>query len=119
MVKVYAALVKKGLKTINEVPANIRAEVAAITHRPEAVLEALRCARNAVRMCNASAGAMLAVKLILVILAGAGGITIWFAAAFELIATLFVKIFSASAYDEKSLERFSKKTDTNRKEKAE
>lgn len=96
-----------------------RAEVAAITQRPEAVLEALRCARNAVRMCNASAGAMLAVKLILVILAGAGVITIWFAAAFELIATLFVKIFSASAYDEKSLERFSKKTDTNRKEKAE
>lgn len=27
MVKVYAALVKKGLKTINEVPENIRAEV--------------------------------------------------------------------------------------------
>lgn len=30
MVKVYAALVKKGLKTINEVPANIRAEVATL-----------------------------------------------------------------------------------------
>lgn len=30
MVKVYAALVKKGLKTINDVPENIRAEVAAL-----------------------------------------------------------------------------------------
>ena len=30
MVKVYAAHVKKGLKTINEVPENIRAEVAAL-----------------------------------------------------------------------------------------
>ena len=93
-----------------------RAEVAAITHRPEAVLDAMRCAGNAVRMCNASAGAMLAIKLILVILAGAGLITIWFAAAFELIATLFVKIFSASAYDEKALERFAKKSNTNKRE---
>jgi len=30
MVKVYANLVKKGIKTINEVPEKIRAEVAAL-----------------------------------------------------------------------------------------
>lgn len=95
-----------------------RAEVVAITRRPEAVLEALRNAHSTVRMCNAAANAMLAVKLLLVVLAGAGLITIWFAAAFELIATLFVKIYSASAFEEKTLERFVKKPNTNRKEKA-
>ncbi len=95
-----------------------KAEVVAITHRPEAVLEALQNARSAVRMCNASANVMLVVKLLLVMLAGAGLITIWFAASFELIATLFVKIYSASAFEEKTLARFIKKTDTRRKEKA-
>ncbi len=95
-----------------------RAEVVAMTGRPEAVMDALRHAKCAVRMCNASANAMLAVKLLLVMLAGAGLITVWFAASFELIATLFVKIYSASAFEEKTLERFAKKNDTKEKEKA-
>ena len=95
-----------------------RAEVVSITQRPEAVFEALRHAQSTVRMCNASANAILTLKLLLVMLAGAGLITIWFAATFELIATLFVKIYSASAFEEKTLERFQKKADIKPKEKA-
>ena len=93
-------------------------DVVAITGRPEAVLDGMKCAQNAVRMCNASANAMFVIKLLLIILAGAGLVTVWFAAAFEMIATLFVKIFSASAFDESTLDRFEKKSDTNKKEKA-
>lgn len=95
-----------------------KAELIAITHRPEAVLEALGQVRSVVRLCNATAGAMLALKLILVMLAGAGVITVWFAASFELIASLFVKIISASAFEERTLERYYKKSDNKRKEKA-
>jgi Cd2+/Zn2+-exporting ATPase len=96
-----------------------KTEVVSITHRPEAVIEALGYAHSVVRMCHASVNAMLAVKLLLVMLAGAGMITVWFAAAFEMIATLFVKVYSASAFDEKTLERFIKKPNVKRKEKAE
>ena len=95
-----------------------KADVVAITGRFDAVLEGMRDAQSTVRMCNASANAMFAVKLLLIVLAGAGLITVWFAASFELIATLFVKIYSASAFEEKTLERFVKKNDTKRKEKA-
>lgn len=95
-----------------------KADVIAITGRFEAVLDGLKAAQSTVRMCNAAANAMLAVKLLLIVLAGAGLITVWFAAAFELIATLFVKIYSASAFEEKTLERFEKKSDTKKKEKA-
>lgn len=95
-----------------------KADVVAITGRFEAVLDGMESARCAIRMCNTSANAMFAVKLLLIVLAGAGLVTVWFAAAFELIATLFVKIYSASAFDENTLVRFAKKSDTKQKEKA-
>lgn len=95
-----------------------KADVVAVTGRFDAVLDGMKAAQSAVRMCNASANAMFVIKLLLIILAGAGLITIWFAASFELIATLFVKICSASAFDESTIDRFEKKSDTKRKEKA-
>ena len=94
-----------------------RAEVIAITGRHEAVFEGMKHAKYTEKLCNASAAAMFAVKVLLILLAGAGLITVWFAASFELIATLFVKIFSASAFEESTLERFAKKPDTKQKEK--
>ena len=97
---------------------NGRADVISVSHRPEAVLEALAHVKSMARMCSASAAVILLLKALLVVLAGAGLITVWFAAAFELIATLFVKIYSASAFEEKSLDRFTKKFDTKEKEKA-
>lgn len=95
-----------------------KAELIAIAQRPEAVFEGMEAARSAVRMCNAAANAMFVLKLILVMLAGGGLITVWFAASFELIASLFVKVYSASAFEERALQRYHKKTDNKRKEKA-
>lgn len=95
-----------------------RAEVVSVTGRRDAVFEGLQNARSAVKMCNASANFVFVMKLFLIVLAGAGLITVWFAAAFELIATLFVKVYSASAFEEKTLDRFVKKSDTKHKEKA-
>lgn len=34
MAKVYAGLIKKGLKTLDDVPANLRAEVEALLEEP-------------------------------------------------------------------------------------
>jgi len=88
---------------------NGRAEVVATVGRTAAVFEGMECAQNAQRMCEASAYCMLAVKLLLIVFAGAGLTTVWFVAAFELIASLFVKVFAANAFNESTLQRFSKK----------
>lgn len=94
---------------------NNRAEVVAPVGRASAVFEGLECAQNASRMCEASAYCMLAVKLLLIVFAGAGLATVWFVAAFELIATLFVKVFAANAFNESTLQRFSKKKSKEKK----
>ncbi len=90
-----------------------RAEVVVPTGRKEAVFEGLRAAKCAQRMCTATMYVMLVLKLLLVVLAGAGLVTVWFAAAFELIACLFVKVFSTGAFEEKTLDRY----DNRKKEK--
>ena len=94
-----------------------RAEVIATMGRTSAILEGMRDACATVKMCNSAALLIFAVKLLLIVLAGAGLITVWFAACFELIATLFVKIYSASAYEEKTLGRHIKSSEF-KKEKA-
>lgn len=95
-----------------------KAEVVALTGRRCAIFEGMQNAKSTVKLCNATAAVMFALKLFLIVLAGAGLITVWFAAAVELIGTLFVKVYSASAFEEKTLNRFIKKSDTKNKEKA-
>lgn len=94
-----------------------RAEVIATMGRTSAILEGMQDACAVERLCNSSASLIFAVKLLLIVLAGAGLVTVWFAACFELIATLFVKIYSASAFEEKTSGRFAKRSD-KKKEKA-
>lgn len=94
---------------------NGRAEVVAPVGRASAVFEAMECAQNAQRMCEASAYCIFAVKLLLIVFAGAGLATVWFVAAFELIASLFVKVFAANAFNESTLQRFSKKKHKEKK----
>ena len=91
-----------------------RSDVVAPVGRTGAIFEGMECAQCAKRMSEASAYCMLAVKLMLIMFAGAGLVTVWFVAAFELIATLFVKVFAANAFNESSLLRFAK----NNKKKA-
>lgn len=86
-----------------------RSDVVAPVGRTGAIFEGMECAQCAKRMSEASAYCMLAVKLLLIMFAGAGLVTVWFVAAFELIATLFVKVFAANAFNESSLLRFAKK----------
>lgn len=85
-----------------------RCEVVAPTGRAAAVFEGMAAAKSAQRICEMSVYAILAVKLLLIVLAGAGLVTVWFVAAFELISTLFVKIFATSAFNESTLKRFLK-----------
>ncbi|MBQ3010385.1 MAG: hypothetical protein IJD81_04230 [Oscillospiraceae bacterium] len=86
-----------------------RFDVVAPMGRTSAIFEGMESAQNARRMCEASAFCMLAMKLILIIFAGAGLVTVWFVAAFELLASLFVKVYAANAYNESTLRRFSKR----------
>lgn len=92
-----------------------RSDVVAPMGRTAAVFEGMECAQSAQRMCTASAYCMLAVKLLLIVFAGSGLVTVWFVAAFELIATLFVKVFAANAFNESALLRFSKKKHKEKK----
>ena len=91
-----------------------RTDVVATLGRVSAVFEGMEAAQASLRMCQNTAYGMLAIKLFLVTLAGAGLVSVWFVAAFELIASLFVKVFAVSAFEENTLQRFKKKN----KEKA-
>lgn len=88
---------------------NGRCDVVAPSGRVSAIFEGMEASRNALRMCDASSYCMFAVKLLLTVFAGAGLVTVWFVAAFELLATLFVKVFATGAFREDTLNRFSKK----------
>jgi len=94
---------------------NERCDVVATVGRVSSIFEGLQAAQSAQRMCEASAYCMLLIKLLLVIFAGAGLVTVWFVSSFELIATLFVKVFSVNAFTENTLQRFYK---AKNKEKA-
>ena len=86
-----------------------RTELISTAGRKNAVFEGLQTAKCALQMCNASAWCMIVIKLLLVMFAGAGVVTVWFAAAFELLTVLFVKVFSVNAFEEQKILRFHKK----------
>ena len=95
-----------------------KADVICVNGRSEAVFEGLYAAQCAKQMSESATWCIMLVKLLLIVFAGAGLATIWFVAAFELIATLFVKVYAAGAFDEATLFRFGKKNNTKNKEKA-
>ena len=86
-----------------------RAEVIVTDKRPGAVCDCFTAAKNVLRLSNASAAFIIAVKALLAGLAIVGLSTIWFAVTMECIATWFVTIFSTSAFHEKTLHFFGKK----------
>ena len=85
-----------------------RADVVIPGGRVSAVCDGIAAAHRAVQLSNISIGSILATKALLIALAAAGFIPVWFTATLELIATLFVKVFSTSAFHENST-RFPKK----------
>lgn len=86
-----------------------RCDVVSTMGRVSAIFEGLQTVRLAHSMSVSTAYAMLAVKLILIVFAGAGIASVWFVATFELIASLLVKVLSVGAFDEQTLNRYRKK----------
>jgi len=89
---------------------NGKSDLVAPTGRAGAVFEAISAVKSTMQMCNASVIFMFAVKLLMIVLAGVGLVTVWFAATAECIAALFVKVFSTAAFEEKTLHFFRTKS---------
>ena len=90
-----------------------RAEVIVTDKRPAAICDCFTAAKNVVRLSNASVAFVMAVKIFLIVFSVVGLGTLWFAATIECIATLFVKVFSTSAFHAKALDFFAKKSNRN------